>query len=802
MTPPDWSADVEAALGNTKTFTVEDAVAAVADLGKQGKVEAAFELAVELLSRTTEDAAYQPTIAILNAIEPHEASFAASQRGWLKNYRGLALVAKNKLDDASGVFREAWRLARKSMDLSLQSNVALNLGAVAHQQDSIGRATRWYRIALQQSLAIEDFDLGTKVLLNLAGIAVDRGGTARAHRLLEDLENILAEVRDPGHQATLHHVLGRSAVARHDLRTATREFRKAAHLARKSERPRLVATSLQNLGAALLESGKPRLAMPQLRESLDICNRLGADPLRVTVLQSMALTSVRLGETGEAKATLEEIRRLSREIGDPANFARATMDLGALEAQEKRYDIATHHLREAMAGADHLDADWMRQAASNLISVGVLAGDKQLVQANLEQVLARLPSRDHAGRGEAMLHAATGLITLDAPLESTEPLIEAALRERTLARDRLAFARDAANAGAMLRDHHQFASAERLFTRALQAYNRESQDPLAFHLRNDRALVWVRQGKTKQARRELEKCLALARQLRNRPMEIQARGNLGEVNRLLGDRREARRNLEIALRIARSLGDKTEIARLLGNRGLVALDERRLSTAEHLFSQQQDLALELRSRDYQAAAVGGLAGVKFRRGAHREAGRLFRAAAKLRTPPIDDDSERHLAEDLAGALESYSKAGIRRSAQRSAQDLVNLAQSAHFESFAADSLVRAGRAWLERGATDEAASMFFAALALTAVQPDATDSASTDFGRRIAEVAVSIEADLIDQKSVMYDSVIEQFRKEAPAIADVVAELIPIVAASARETIARIRSNDSSHKRAVKRRSS
>jgi tetratricopeptide (TPR) repeat protein len=772
MAERDWSPEIQAVLGDGE-LSLDDVVGAIRTLARRGQSDAAFQLATSVLAQTTEGGDSPTTDAILRAIEPAAATLSAEERGWLKSYRALELIARNRTSEAEANLREAWRLAKRSKGLSLQSNVALNLGALAQIKKSKQRAIRWYRVAFDKGVSIEDYDLVTKVVSNFIGLAIEHGETSRANNLLLQLERMLSGVRDPSRRATLHYLLGGSAVARGDFPQAIREFRKSASLARKSGRPLLQATVLQNLGAALLDSGRPREALKRLGVAQEISERIGAVPIGVTVLQTMAIALVRIGQHAEAKTALAKVISLASEIDDPGARARATMDLGAVEAQDAEYGIAAEHIRDAFVSAAALDLDWKHEAARNLISVGVMAADAVLVHSSVQKVISQLSPKDHIGRADAIWHAAQGLIELGAPMSEVLELLNASLKERKLVRDRLKYAHDAEQAGAILRDHGSYDAAAQFFTQALESYGRASDAPLAFHVRNDRALIWVRQGKLNQARRELNRCLNIAKRLRNRPMEIQARGNLGETLRQLRDVRGARTHLNVALRLARRLRDYDQVAWLLGNRALVALDEGDLARAERLATEQLEMGRTLDNQSIVSSATGSLANLSFRRGQFRKAALGYRAAARLNVQPRNMDAELHFAEDIASALESYSKAGDSRNAERMAQELVNAAQQFHFEAFAADSLVRAGRFALEREDQDLAAGLFFAAIAITATAPAEEDLGAEALTRRLLEVVIHVESSRLAGRAKIYEAIVAEFRKHTEEGPEMLTNILP-----------------------------
>ena len=781
----DWSAEIQSALGPAEEHSLDDVLGALNSLSKTGNVEAAYSLASDLLAQASEAGSNDSAEAILDSIEPYASALSARQQGWLRNYRALVLMHAGKQAKAADALKEAWRLASRSADQSLQSNVALNLGAAAHGEGDDKGARRWYRIALKRALGIEDYEVSTKLMLNLASLAVEHGRKVEANELLANLESILAVVPNKSLRSTLHGILGRAAVEQRDLVRAESEFRKSAALAKRSGKLLGYATGLQNLGMARLENGKPGLALRSLREALDVCERVNARKLQLTVLQSMALAFVRAKRYEEAASALESLRHLALELDDRAVWARSTMDLGAVEAETRDFESASEHIREAISAGVLSDRDWQHQAAQNLIAVGSMASDPDLVRTNLDFVLNALPANDHEGRTDSIQLAAKSLSALGWPVDEVENLLIAGLVERKAARDSLAYARDSTQAGAIVRDRGQLAAASRFFTLALNIYQRRDERELAFHVRNDRALVWVQMGRVRRARSELAKCLQQARKLKNRRMELQSRSNLGEVERQLGKLGSARAHTDAAISLARELRDDTEMTRLRGNRALIAFDEREFKLAERLYREQLELATTQKDRTGEAAALGGLAGLAFSKRDFREAARLYEQAVR-RATPVDHDDQRHLAEDMAGALESYALTGNEKKTQRIAQELVNLSQQAHFESLAAGALGQAALEFLRRGARDNAGALYFASIAVVASDPGGDEAVVKALFQQVARAVTRIEMEegLVDRE-ILYQAIVDRFRESSEEVAESVASLIPTAVSAARAVIKR-----------------
>lgn len=692
----------------------------IAELLEEGQREVAYDLVADLVAAATE--AGQTAIAdeLIGSVRQSGAPRSDAEVAWLANYHGLVLLHQHKNDQAVRVLSAGLRFARIARATSLLVSLYTNLGVAAHRRRDPATARRHYRRALALARSDGDRQSAAKLIINLASSFVETGSLDKARVLAQELEGLLTDLGSKSLRATAFHLLGRLAVEDGDLDRARANFHKAAQVSLATGRLYGYAASKQSEGTALLELGRNKAALRCLETALAAATQLQDDELRSLVLSSLGLTLFHLARYDDARDAVEELRALADSLGDRNLWARATVDLAAVLARRgDRRDAANALIQASKAGAG-MPRAWRRVVAQNIVFVGLPEQPPDQFENHVLLACALLDRSDHEGRADVLWAAGDICRSLGAAPEVSVAMMQASLVERRRTRDSLAYGRDVAQLGAFARDHGLLRVALSSFSSACRVYERRGERWLAFHVRNDHALVLVRLGRLSDAARELSGCLETAHDLDDRVMELQALGNLTEIDRRRGRLRDAEATGRKALELAADLDDHHETARVLGLLGLVASDTGDLRRATELYTQQLEAARRLGDKESRASALGGLAGIAFRAEKFRRAGQLYgRAAAANQS--VSESSE-HLAEDLAGALESYARAGDAPKTEQYAQRLVDIAQEWHHERLASGSLAQGARAWLERGDDEIAADLYVASIGVPATEPQVRDT--------------------------------------------------------------------------------
>lgn len=184
---------------------------------------------------------------------------------------GQIYAAKGKLALARANVEDAVGIARRAGDLALHVQCLEVLGALELDAGEVEEARRIYEKGL--AAAGERGDLAARMLLGLANHAARRGDNDAARELLE---------------------------------------RALPHADRSGDRV-LLGRVINNIGIALLDSGRPAEALLEFRRALEIRRGLGYRPGEVVNLHNIGDALLRLGDHARAWASFEQSRDLSRE---------------------------------------------------------------------------------------------------------------------------------------------------------------------------------------------------------------------------------------------------------------------------------------------------------------------------------------------------------------------------------------------------------------------------------------------------------------------------------------------------------
>jgi tetratricopeptide (TPR) repeat protein len=677
-----------------------------------GQVTAAFEALYELA--TDAQRAGLPDVALellaeLRAVVPSP-TLNDEQHAWLLNTEGLARMGVGERGRAGDLFERMLASGQRQGDELITSTALHNLGILAVLRGDPNQAIDHYKRSLDLKQAIGDYYGGTQVLLNLAAPLLDTGKGEWAEELLYDLERPIRSMGEPGLLGSVHGHLGQVAARRGQFEIAERRFRRALQLARSSAAsPRHEVVALQNLGSLEVDQGRPVRALRWYRKALAIAERLGAPAELELVHRSLAHALHLLNRDREAAAEFGQAAAAADACGHRSLWAENTANVGAARVLLGEVEVGVAVLNQALDVFRIVgDAQWQARVLANLAAARQQTGDTTNAFALLDAAID-LPVEEPEERADLLRHAA------EMALETRQGDRAADYLERELEAIRGAPSRQrawrAATAGSLLRQSGAPARAVAFYDRAVRAYERLGEHELLYRSVNDRAIAYSELERYGEARRDLSRCLRLARRRDDRAMEQQALANLGETDRREGRIRPALQRLRKAHELARAVGDADAEAFTLGNLGIALVDAGRWDEAEDAYGRALTLARSLGEPEYQATALAGLARIALHRERPAEAARLYRRAVALR----GERDHRHLAEHLGGLVEVLASLGREQELEREAQRLVDLAQANGDEDVAVHGLARAAWQLLQRDDQDGAASFYATAVVLAGV---------------------------------------------------------------------------------------
>ncbi|MGI5499096.1 tetratricopeptide repeat protein [Lentzea sp. CA-135723] len=139
--------------------------------------------------------------------------------------------------------------------------------------------------------------------------------------------------------------------------------------------PVLIARTLHDVTAALLELGRPEDAVPVLEEAADLLRGTDDRDAEIRTLVLLGVTGTRLGRLREAAEHYHRALELNQATGDRAVEAHTLVNLGAVEERLGLNTEAAHHLERAQRlYADLGDVDGEAWATDGLASVEIELG--------------------------------------------------------------------------------------------------------------------------------------------------------------------------------------------------------------------------------------------------------------------------------------------------------------------------------------------------------------------------------------------------------------------------------------------
>lgn len=571
-------------------------------------------------------------------------------RGWMCNTRGLALGQGSSCAAARAEFERMRQLGKALDDIDLESTALQNLGVQDVLDDDHTAARAKFARSLELKHELGDWHGGLQVLFNLVNVFVGRVRLDLADRLLEDLQTLMTNLRDPFLRSSLHGHRGTVAIARSDLQSAQAEFRRALRCARRSGSIPRIITTMQNLGSVVHDLGEPARARRWYAQALELAEGIDDLTQRRIQRQALALAHVRLGEYDRAAELFLRVADEATELDDQVQAVIAVGDVGAslMEAGDpERGRELTERALAMPGGSDH----WRAQQLTNLAAELHALGEAEPAVARLVEA-ANLTS-DPAQRAAALRRAGESAIGSPETAEQAPGIFKQEFELRREHEPSERWAWRAAEIGATLSHTTQTAAALAFFTTALRVFARRADRREAFFIRNDRALADADLGNLSSALADLSACLQIAEGMKDGALTQQAHMNLGEIQRRKRDHKAAGRHLNRSLSIARRLLDTRAEGDTLVLLALDAEDQNDTESANASLRGAEELARSLKDRDLQARACKGRAGLEFKAGRFGAAARLYVRAARL----LAGEPSHQLAESLGGALLSAAHRG-------------------------------------------------------------------------------------------------------------------------------------------------
>lgn len=610
-------------------------------------------------------------LAVVDAAFEEFAISDPASRADACNLRGQVLQKLGRLTEARAAHEEMARVGRESSNTNIEGAALLALGSIAHISGDATAARRSYVDALRLLKTAGDSRTIAQILLNLVALRIDAGELIEADEVLASLRPIV-EFHDVHLQAGFHGLLGNLRAAQARYVEAAAAYREALRAARRARDQVLVLKAYQNLGAVHFDLDLPRQALRWYRSGADMARTVGSLDQRIALERGTAIAAHVIGDNRVAATRLRTVMRIATSAGASTlhEAARAAVDLAGIFLQDGKTKPAERLLRQAHPRLElERDRNWVDVFWSNKLAAAARSNSpREEIDSTLDAALRELPQWEKAIKGKILRIAAELLVELRAFTRAKDLLAMSVAIEsdRVDGRSR-AWAN--AQAGALLLSAGGSMEAVPFFTRAAKQYSRAGDHQMLVQCLNDSANALTNAGNYRAALRGYDRCLALARRLRDRAMVAQASLNRAEALRRRRTPAEALAPIQRATRAYAALGDLSGHANAEGTRGLVLADLGRKIDAERAFRHSAAIARKAADNRSLAVALGGLADLAHAAGASSKAIALYRQTIVLEQAAKDVG---HECETQAGLLVALAQLPKGSEWKRTADRLLHL----------------------------------------------------------------------------------------------------------------------------------
>ena len=631
--------------------------------------------------------------------------------GRVLHAEAVALSTLGRDPEAEGAFERLRAFARARHDTRLEGAALFGHGALQHRLGRHEQAIKRYREAYACATRAKDLSLRLEILLNLSSALADQGKddptkNAKAEGVLEALEPLLNRRKAPDLRWMVDGIRAHLARNRRQFQEAEALYRRTLRSAREAKNVVKELRSLQNLGAILVDQGRPMEAARWYQRGLKIAGDPALARAREPLERGLAAAYFRAGNTRRAYEYFLTAQATAERLGDTLQWARTTAEAGAVELLLGEAAKARQSLERALAplvaAGDH---EWVGRVVGNQVQLARSEGDATKTAAAVEAALSHLPAGAVAQRADLLRLAAADLVEarlFDAGVKT----FERSIAERTRLKDPKLVAWEEVQAGSLLADGRRPDLAVPFYSRSYRAYARLADD-MARAVLADRANAYTNFGQYQLAGRDYRRCIAQSEAVRDRVMLARTLANYGESLRRQGRHPRALQALRRALRLARRLNDASQEAHVFSLMGIAFNDRERWQEAEEVFRQAR--ALAPKDPGLRGDVLGGLARAAFGRKEYRKAIRLYRQVVEHYAK---QGEVVHRLEDLCSLTEVFAAVKDERGLESAMQQVFDLAAGSDQHDFASRRLTDVGDQLLRKGDGENAADVYAVAILL------------------------------------------------------------------------------------------
>jgi class 3 adenylate cyclase/tetratricopeptide (TPR) repeat protein len=356
--------------------------------------------------------------AIREAIDQHQRALRVSKHARRVAEPDLAEIAEalgdlcdlaGRQEEATSAYQRARRRAHTAAD---QARLMMKLGMMEERTGRYPLALRWLTRARKE---LDDTDHPVAVDLDIAYAGI-RFRQDRYREALEWCDEAIRRAKAANLKAQLAHAyyLRGHTISLIDRGASTDDHLKAVAIYKEIDDILGEATVYNNLGLEAYYRGDWAKAVDYHRSSEER-RRRGGDTRGAAVSGfNRALVLFDQGRLAEAKAVLEEVRRVGKATSSPLLEGAATCYLAAIAAREGDIEVARGSFEDSLEKLETTGADFfINDVFLRRAEAALLAGNTTSAHAEAERGIAATEDREGMEASLAGFHRVLGAVFLE-----------------------------------------------------------------------------------------------------------------------------------------------------------------------------------------------------------------------------------------------------------------------------------------------------------------------------------------------------------------------------------------------------
>jgi tetratricopeptide (TPR) repeat protein len=263
---------------------------------------------------------------------------------------------------------ESLEICRELGDKSGEGIKLNNIGLLYRTKGELKTAFEYFEKSLKISREIGHIDVEASNLSNLATISHDIGDSEEALKLYEQSLRISQEIGDADAIASALNNISQTYRAQRDYDSAQKYLKQSLKISREIGDKASETTALNNLATNCLFQGNSKKATDYLEQSLNISRGIGNKALEASILSNFATTAFALKEYDVALNYLEKSLNLSQVIQNKPLEQIALGNIGQILIHRGDYSNALKYLKQRLKIVQELGKN--KEVASTLNKIG------------------------------------------------------------------------------------------------------------------------------------------------------------------------------------------------------------------------------------------------------------------------------------------------------------------------------------------------------------------------------------------------------------------------------------------------